>query len=300
MKSTDKSVNKSANKSTDKSANKSANKKTKCGSMPAVSVLMGVCEERKRDVCAAIDSVLNQSYRDFELIICDDGSDREYHKWLREYCRKDTRIRLLRNEKNRGLAYTLNRCLCAAKGKYAARMDADDISMPKRLERQILFLESHEEYALAGCNASLIDDTGVWGIRKMEAVPDKQSFLKTSPFIHPSVVMRMEMLRQLGGYSEKKEALRAEDYELFMRMYAKGYCGCNLQEILLGYREDRHSYAKRRYRYRLYECLVRYRGFRSLGILRGNLRYVIKPLLAGLVPAGLMQKYRRKKYRISK
>lgn len=266
--------------------------------IPAVSVLMGVHGERKEDVCASIDSVLNQSYQDFELIICVDGADREYDKWLQEYCSKDARIHLLRNKKNRGLAYTLNRCLDAARGKYAARMDADDISMPKRLERQILFLEGHKEYALAGCNASLIDDGGVWGIRKMETVPEKKSFVKTSPFIHPSIVMRMDVLRQLGGYSEKKEALRAEDYDLFMRMYEKGYRGYNLQEILLGYREDRDSYTKRKYRYRMHECKVRYRGFRNLGILRGNIRYVIKPLLVGLVPASMMQKYRRKKYRI--
>lgn len=268
--------------------------------LPVISVLMGVCQERREDVCAAIDSVLRQSVRDFELIICDDGSGTEYYAWLQRYCSKDSRIYLIGNEKNRGLAYTLNRCLHHARGRYVARMDADDISMPTRLEKQYLFLEKHREYALVGCNACMVDENGIWGVRKMEEVPQKKSFLYTSAFIHPSIMIRTDVLRRLGGYMQKSEVLRVEDYELFMRMYAKGYQGYNLQENLLLYKEDRQSYRKRKYDFRMNECRVRYQGFLSLGILKGNFRYVIKPLLVGLIPGYMMRKYRRKKYRVSK
>ena len=91
-------------------------------------------------------------------------------------------------------------------------------------------------------------------------------------------------------------ALRAEDYELFMRLYAAGCLGYNLQENLLQYRESIQAYSRRRYRYRVKECRVRWQGFRRLGILKGNLRYVVKPLAAGLVPRKVMQRIRLQRY----
>lgn len=269
--------------------------------MPEVSVIMGVYQEWNRSyVVAAIDSILGQTFRDLEFIICDDGSADEFYQWLFGYCQKDKRLRLFRNSRNRGLAYTLNRCLRHAGGRYIARMDADDISMPDRLEKQYQFLESHTEYAFVGCNARLMDAGGVWGIRQMESRPGRHSFLKTSPFIHPAVMICAGPLRKSGGYSQARAILRTEDYELFMRLYARGYRGYNLQENLFCYREEWQSYKKRKYRYRCRECLVRYHGFSELGILDGNFRYVLKPLFAGLVPSWLMQAYRRKHYKIKK
>lgn len=262
-----------------------------------VSVVMGIYEEKdKRQVMQAIDSILNQTFRDFEFIICDDGSGPAFYRWLDRYCRKDPRITLLRNKKNMGLAFALNHCLKHASGQYIARMDADDISCPRRLEKQAAFLGQHTGYALVGCNAQLIDGDGVWGVRKLERVPCRESFLSNSPFIHPAVMVRRLVLEELGGYRCSPKVARAEDYELFMRLYAKGYYGYNLQEPLLQYRESVQSYAKRKYRYRLNECRVRYHGFQALGILSGNLCYVLKPLAVGLVPAKLMAVYRKKKY----
>ena len=109
-------------------------------------------------------------------------------------------------------------------------------------------------------------------------------------------MIRREVLESIGGYCVSPKVMRAEDYELFMRLYAKGCRGYNLQETLFQYREDTKSYAKRKYRYRMNECRVRYRGFLELGILNGNLHYVLKPLAAGLVPAWIMMVLRRKKY----
>ena len=262
-----------------------------------VSVLMGVYNEKDRShVMQAIDSVLGQTYSDFELIICDDGSDRAFYGWLKKYCQKDDRIKLIRSEINCGLAAALNRCFSCAEGEYIARMDADDISKPKRLEKQIEFLEKHPRYALAGCNAELIDDRGVWGRRVLPSEPQSSDFLRTSPFIHPSVVMRRAVMKKLGGYSTAKYARRTEDYEMFMRMYAEGLSGYNLQEMLFCYREDRSALAKRSYRYRINETMVRYRGFRQLGILKGNIHYVIKPLVVGMIPACIMQKIRKRKF----
>lgn len=265
--------------------------------MPEISVIMGTCNEKNRKyVAMAIDSILRQTFSDFELIICDDGSSPGFYRWLRGYCSRDKRIRLLRNKDNRGLAAALNRCLSCASGQYIARMDADDISTVGRLQKQWAFLEGHKAYALAGTNAGLICGRHIWGERRMERVPGKESFLKTSPFIHPSILIRREVVRQLHGYCEHPKARRVEDYEFFMRLYAAGYQGFNLQEPLLLYREDLGSYGRRKYRYRINECRVRYQGFLRLGILKGNLRYAIKPLIAGLIPHRIVQRLRIRKY----
>lgn len=265
--------------------------------MAAISVLMGTYNEKNRAAVAlAIDSVLNQTFTDFEFIICDDGSGHGFYRWLQNYCRKDRRIKLLRNAKNQGLAAALNRCLAHAKGDYIARMDADDVSAGERFAKQYAFLESHPEYALVGCCVEMTGKQGAWGIRRLEEMPGKKSFLKTSPFVHPTILIRRDVMGALGGYSRERSACRAEDYEFFMRLYAAGYRGYNLQETLFSYREDLQSYQKRKYRYRILECLVRFRGFRKMGILKGNLRYVVKPLAVGLVPARVMQKIRRRRY----
>ena len=115
-----------------------------------VSVIMGVynCE---KTVAESIESIINQTYDNWELIICDDASTDNTCAIVESYARKyGGKIFFLKNSANRRLAYSLNRCLEAAKGKYIARMDGDDISLPRRLEKQVLFLESHPEYALAG------------------------------------------------------------------------------------------------------------------------------------------------------
>lgn len=264
--------------------------------MPEISVIMGTYNENRAQTAQAIDSVLKQTFQDFEFIICDDGSDAMFYQWLGRYCKKDSRIVLLRNLRNQGLAAALNRCLSHACGKYVARMDADDLSRPDRFEKQIAFLRRHGQYALAGSNAKLMDESGVWGERKMEEMPQKESFLHTSPFIHPAVMIRRREMEKLRGYCESPEILRAEDYEFFMRLYAKGYRGYNLQEPLFAYREDMRSYAKRKYRFRICECRVRFHGFRRLGVLKGNMHHVLRPLVAGLVPARLMIRVRKRRF----
>lgn len=263
--------------------------------MPVISVLMGTYNEPdKKQLALAIDSILGQTFQDFEYIICDDGSRSEFYQWLKKFCSKDSRIRLLHNERNRGLAYTLNRCFSYASGRYLARMDADDISLPQRLEKQFLFLEKQKRYALTGCNAWMLDGTVVWGKRRLVKNPDRTDFLYTSPFIHPAVMMRREVMEQLHGYDVTTVSYRVEDYDFFIRMYEVGFVGHNLQEELFLYRESEKSYKKRKYRFRINECIVRYKGFIRLGILRGNMCYVLKPLVTGLIPVSVMRRYRRK------
>lgn len=263
--------------------------------MCEISVIMGIYNmaNKKEIMRLAIESILNQTYKNFEFIICDDGSSDETYEILKEFCKKDERILLLKNNKNRGLAYSLNHCLSIAKGKYIARMDADDISMPNRLEKQIKFLDEYLEYAMVGCNLLFINDKGIWGKRILAEKPTKKSFLFTSPFCHPAIVMRKEVLDKVNNYKVEKITRRAEDYDLFMRIYANGYKGYNLQEFLYQFREDNDAFKRRAYKYRLDEVQVRYKGFKALGLMPRGFLYVIKPLIVGLIPQKLLANLRK-------
>lgn len=258
---------------------------------PIVSVIMGVYNAGDgRRLEQAVQSILAQTLQDWELIICDDGSTDGTLARLEALSVCDERIKVISNGTNRQLAATLNRCIDCARGRYIARMDDDDVSHPQRLEKQLRFMEEHSEISFCGTAAQYFSDEGVWGRRCPPAHPTKDDFLFTNPFIHPSMIICREALLAVGGYSEEKITRRAEDYDLWMRLYAAGYEGANLQEILFEYREDKDSFKRRAYRYRVDEARVRLHGFRAMGILfpTGWL-YVLKPFLVGLIPSTLMR-----------
>ncbi len=265
--------------------------------MPEISVIMPVYRVKHPSILdAAVRSIQNQTCSDWELLICADGAGAQTVRQIKRFAGEDARIRVVQSRRNHGAAAARNACIQRAEGTYLALMDADDIAKPARLEKQAAFLNRHPQYALVGCCAKLFDADGVWGERRVEERPEKQSFLKTLPFIHPSIMIRRSVVQSLRGYLDAPPTRRMEDYELLMRLYADGYRGYNLQEFLFYYREDADSFRKRKYRYRIDESRVRCHGFRRLGILHGNFRYVLKPLAVGLVPNGMLRRLRRKKY----
>ncbi len=261
-----------------------------------ISVIMGVFNPAKKKLFyRAVKSIIKQNFKYWELIIYDDGSKEEYIKRIQQAAQLDERIIYIRNDQNHGLAYALNECINHASGNYIARMDDDDISKPDRLRKQYEFLETHPQYQWVGSNAELIDSQGVWGYQKMPEIPHEKDFLFNSPFIHPSVMFRKEILLQNGGYRCCKNYLYCEDYELFIRLYKNGGRGYNLQEPLLQYWEDYESHRKRTYKRRIREMKLRYHGFKELDILnRSTFYYVVKPLLVGAVPAPVHHYIRRK------
>ena len=256
-----------------------------------VSVIMSVYNPGDfSQVRLAVESILDQTLEDLEFLIYDDGSDQGTGKLLRELAGKDDRIRLLGGGENKGIAAGLNACIRQSRGEYIARMDADDISLPRRLERQAEFLSSHPEYGFVGCCAGLLEGSRIRGHRSMPEAPKSRDFLPYSPYIHPSVMFRRPALTEAGGYSESRHTLRCEDYDLFMRLHVLGCYGYNLQEELFLYREDTAAYQRRKFRYRLDELRLRRKGFPALG-LRGPLvlAAVFRPLLAGLLPKKLLK-----------
>lgn len=262
--------------------------------MCKISVIMGCYNiEHLWSFPHAMNSILHQTMTDFEFIICDDGSTDRTYQCLLDWQQRDPRIRLLHNRENRGLAYSLNRCLSVARGDYIARQDADDISSPDRFEKQLAYLCENPSTAFVGSNVYLFDRSGVWGKRPTPTHPTKRDFLFTTPFVHGSLMFRKEVLRSVNGYCVSKETTRAEDYELEMRLYAIGMFGANTAEYLYFYLEDTAAQARRKYKYRIDEAKIRFRGFRSLGLMPKAAPYVIKPLVVGLIPAPLMRMIRR-------
>lgn len=269
--------------------------------MPEISVIMGVYNQLNKEVLlAAVYSILNQSLADFEFIIYDDGSRPEAAELLREVERLDKRIVLIGRAENHGLAFSLNECIHRARGKYIARMDADDISYPDRLQKQKDFLDRNREFSWVGCNIEVFDETGIWGRRQMPEQPRESDYLRYSPFAHPTVMYRAEIFDSDRNYAASKEMLRCEDYEIFMRFMKAGLKGANLQEYLFCYRENMDSYKKRTFQHRMNEARCRYRNFKSMGILfpKGWL-YILRPVAACLVPDRLLAWFKRRESAIA-
>lgn len=260
-----------------------------------VSVIMGVYNQMDKNTLNwAVESILAQTMSDFEFIIYDDGSVPEAAVYIRNLEKKDPRIRVFGHEQNHGLAFSLNICAKLANGTYIARMDADDYARRDRLEVQCRYLDEHPDIDWCGSNAYLFDGSRVWGSRKMPEYPAQEDYLRFSPYIHPTVMYRSELLEKYR-YSTEKSALYCQDYEIFMRLYRDGYQGYNIQDTLLYYREDMGSYNRRTFSHRLNETKIRYQNFKKMNILfpKGWL-FVLRPLVGAIVPNGLIAFLKRK------
>lgn len=250
---------------------------------PKISVIMGVynCASTLPD---AIISIQAQTVSDWEFIMCDDGSIDETWKVASEFQRNDERIVLLRNEKNLGLNATLNKCLAAASGYYIARMDGDDICAPDRFEKELALYAKHPEAGVISCSMSFFDDEGIFGKMIYDAAPQPKDLLHGSQFCHAGALMRRDILEELGGYSENKDTLRVEDYDLWVRMYAAGYRGFNTQEILYSMRDDRNAISRRTFQSRINESKVILRAGRAFGFKRKACLYSAIPIIKSACP----------------
>lgn len=199
---------------------------------PKISVIMPTLNAEKY-LKKAIDSILNQTFKNFEFIIIDDNSTDNTIKIIKNY--KDKRIKLIKG-KNKGIASALNLGIKHSKGEYIARMDADDISLPQRLEKQIQFMDQHSEIGICGANViPLTDDPKYksWG-NWLKTEPKVIDILSNVAFCHPTVILRKSTILKNGLYY--KEGLRyTEDQELWFRAI-KVTNFYNLKEKLFRYR----------------------------------------------------------------
>lgn len=188
----------------------------------------------------AIDSVLNQTYPNFELIIINDGSTDHTEEIILSY--SDSRIKYVRNEQNLKLIKTLNKGVGLAQGKYIARMDADDISLPERFEEEVRYLEEHPDVDIVSCFPYDIDLQGkVLGKSSYFSATRAQSLKFVSvfapPICHPACMCKTEVLKKYK-YSDKPECQHIEDYELWNRMFHTGVRGAVIPKFMFYYRAN--------------------------------------------------------------
>ena len=265
-----------------------------------VSIIMGIYN------CAptlesAIESIMAQTYTNWEFIMCDDGSSDNTYEIANSYVEKyPDKFILVKNEKNMGLNYTLNKCLELATGDYIARMDGDDLSLPERFEKEVDFLNNHPEYAIVSGFMIFFDDEGDWGISSNIEKPQVIDFVKHSPFFnHAPCMIRKEAFLDVGGYTVDKRLLRYEDCNLWYKMYGKGYRGYNLQEPIYKMLDDRNALGRRTFSARLRAAYVKYVGFKLVNMPKKYYIYIVisfvKNLFIGLCPSFIYKALHQRK-----
>lgn len=235
----------------------------------------------------ALDSILAQTYTDWEMIMCDDASTDNTAAIARQYADRYNNFLLIRNEHNLGLAATLNHCLEYAESEFIARMDGDDLSLPERFERQVAFLDAHPEYALVSCGMINFDETGDWGRQILKAAPEKRDFIFGSPFCHAPVLMRREALNKVGNYTVRKELRRGQDYWLWHKFYMAGYKGYNLQEAYYKMRDDQNAVHRRKFSTYCDGAKMKWQILADLGFPATTRLVVTRDIVVGLLPSRL-------------
>ncbi len=193
--------------------------------MPKISIILPTYNGSKY-ISKAIKSVIDQTFKDWELIIINDASTDNTEQTIKNASQNDRRIVYIKNDQNLRLQKTLNKGLSLAKGEYAARIDDDDVwTDAKKLETQVSFLDSNPEHLLVGTQFKTVDEDGKT-IRELKLPTSdediRKAILSYNPFCHSTVMFRKKEILGLGGYSEDKRSLHMEDYDLWLKVGAIG------------------------------------------------------------------------------
>lgn len=257
---------------------------------PRVSVILSV-RDGERWVPQAVESVLGQTFADFEFVVVDDGSTDRTGEILDAY--RDPRVRVV-HQARAGLTSSLNRATRLTRAPLVARMDADDVALPERFERQIAFLDAHPDVGLLGTGCHEIASSGEV-VRTLVPPADdaaiRRALIRANPFIHSSVVFRREAVERVGAYDERLPV--AQDYDLWMRM-SRVTRLANLPEPLVLRRltPGRVSSVREVERLRV-ELTVKLRALRSGAYPLWCAAFLVKPLCALALPGPLRQFLRR-------
>jgi len=255
--------------------------------LPKVSVLISVFNNEKT-LERCLESIFSQSYRDFEVVCVDDGSSDESPEIISRWDEKigPDRFFLIKNKKNLGLTKSLNLAIEKARGKYMARIDADDFWEKEKLEKQITFLESHPEVGILGCNFANVYKNGkkkYFTTDETDATIRKNIF-KKNPFSHSCVVARLDLMRKVGGYDD---AVRyGQDYELWLRClsFTKLH---NLQEFLCTRIIGTGDSLKKQKQQMLQNMKTKLKYIRKHKYSLLNYIYLVEPLIIYLMPEAI-------------
>ncbi|MFA5021559.1 MAG: glycosyltransferase [Patescibacteria group bacterium] len=260
--------------------------------LPKISVIMPFYNA-KDFLAQAVESILNQTFADFELIIINDASTDNSEQIIQPFL-ADKRIVYVKNDKNQGIVNNLNYGLKIAKAEIIARMDGDDVSLPTRLEEQFQFLLENHNIAAVGSFVKIIDENSQEIDQRTKPIDPqviKNNLIIYSPLVHPATMFRKSIILQVGGY--RNQYLYVEDIDLWYRLVYSGFKISNVSKFLLGYRYHKNSTAnqakanaKRAFKLRM-ETIKRFR----LKISFKQYLLIYAQLIAGLILSGRQRQH---------
>ena len=263
---------------------------------PKISVVMSV-KNGADTLHKSMESILNQTFTDFEFIICDDGSTDNTLELLNQYAQKDNRIKIIHNDASRGLAYSLNACIEKAKSNILARQDADDASDIRRFEIQYPFVLEHPEYTIVGTCWYNVNSNGEKNQCVIKSEPSAKDMIKGGLYLHPSWMMRKDELAKVGFYTVNKYTMRSQDYHLVMKVLANGMKLYNMSEFLYFYTADENTISRSRNWARVKGLMwIRWDSYRKNKLPLWAYLYVLKPFLANIIPKNIMNRHYKKIY----
>lgn len=258
-------------------------------SKPKISVIMSEYNTPPNYLRASIESILNQTFKDIEIIIVDDCGKNDLYSITEEY--KDKRIRVIKNNKNIGLVESLNKAITTSKADILARMDTDDVADENRLEEQYNFMINHEEYSVVGTLANEFSRNSITGILGKPGEKTAKSLAYGDSIIHPSAMMRKKDIQSVGGYKNYK---RAEDLSLWFELVMKGFRLFVIDRVLLNYRVNEEDYSKRKLKTRGGEIKARLHYYRLTKAPVLAYLVIIKSIASSILPTRIVAFFRRK------
>lgn len=249
---------------------------------PLVSIIIA-CYNAEPYIDLCLESLVNQTYKNLEIIICDDASSDDSYQKLLCWQEKDDRIVVLKNKTNAYAAFTRNKCIEVSHGDYLMIQDIDDVSAYNRVEVLLKEFERHPEMAIISSAAFCFKDSPEHITQTLSTTieyPSKWSMVRGMAINHPASMIKKEAIDAVGGYRVSEETRRCQDYDMYMRMYAKGYKGMNLQSALYYYRLDVANYKRRTFKARVGEYKIRLKGYREMGVMPWAYPFAFIPFLA--------------------
>ena len=257
-----------------------------------VSVIMSTLNGGE-SIIRSIDSILNQTFQSYELIVCNDGSDDIItDKVLAKY-ELHEKVVIIKNIENYGLAYSLNKCINYTKGEYLLRMDDDDYSEPNRIGRLVHELENNSGASFIGSFAKVIGEN-YEKVLRLPIYPNRKDVFNSKAFVHASILIKKEIIQSVGNYTVSKETNRLEDYDLFNKLYNNGFVGKNISDCLYVIDERNNWNSKRDLMFRIREFKLRYHWFKKQNLPLNYIPFLLKPIIIGLLPIRIYKFLRAK------
>lgn len=255
--------------------------------MIKVTVIMATYNTPMAYLKASVQSILDQTLKDFEFIIVDDYSSYDVKEVVSKL--NDDRIKVVRNKTNKGSGYSRNVGIDIAQGDYIAIMDADDIALPNRLERQVAFMNTHPEYDVVSTKTKEFSGDKQLGEVGVAGELSKKMIIRGKVLFQPAAMAKKQVLKSVK-YDDYYR--RAQDYVLWCELALRGYRMYTMDEILCLYRVNPDDYKKRGLRRRKYEIMARLKYYPKLKANPFEYLYILKSIIAGILPIAFVRAYR--------